>query len=630
MELYHKEQRVAAKNIVCHFASVRQATLIAPCQSGKTGTFHCVVEMMASRNMVLSCNVVLLCGSSELALKKQAKAETERYNHADMKVLFLCEMLSAIKKKTVHDKSKPTLIIIDESHLVQNKGQTVNNFLSTCFHIDLGLQSDAQLIENNLYILSVDATPYAEVASYVHRSRDNLFEKHFEFLKPASHYYGIERMLENNLIKSFGNSPLLFMNEFLETSMLEKKTMYRNKFGIYRFPHSNTDHEGKFLETCRKLKIPVYEHSTESLGKRKSNDTNPHIAMRTSEAQGYLQIQCMNNAPSSFTVIIIRGMFRAGYTFECKDHIGFALDAVEHTQTDVTVQGMLGRLCGYYAPGKRPPDMFVPNMMMSTRTSAQLCDVHELNRAVYALKPHNDPNVVTCLLPTIATNIKPCLRLTSAFHPVVHNRKPFPINVIRDNNWIQFTLEMAIEKLSCNYIQKLIEGQVKLNLERSRHSKIEAQTLMTESQRAILVNLIKLEQVVHDFTGELRDFDHPNITVLHHLFRNDGVVKRLKDGVYEEPNNAYMHVYLSYTPVCVLRRDQPIFMMSNQPVSKMYVMFNVPSNVEVEDMPVLAPNDISVHPTENVNIYSIIPLSNGLTMFDNSSLQNHNSKKRRS
>jgi len=67
--------------------------------------------------------------------------------------------------------------------------------------------------------------------------------------------------------------------------------------------------------------------------------------------------QSLQDKPSNTTVVIISGRLRAGKVLP-KQHIGLLWESAPKSNTDVLIQGLWGRACGYYS--SPPPHIFLP------------------------------------------------------------------------------------------------------------------------------------------------------------------------------------------------------------------------------------------------------------------------------
>ena len=75
-------------------------------------------------------------------------------------------------------------------------------------------------------------------------------------------------------------------------------------------------------------------------------------------SRGGREIGCLEDAPLVTTVVIVRGRLRAGKVVP-KTHVGFVWEGANKSKTDVLVQGLVGRMCGYVF-GTEKPTLYVP------------------------------------------------------------------------------------------------------------------------------------------------------------------------------------------------------------------------------------------------------------------------------
>ncbi|NCX76871.1 MAG: hypothetical protein EBX09_07550, partial [Actinobacteria bacterium] len=136
--------------------------LWAQVQSGKSGTFHCIARMMYWRGLI--DHVYILCGSSETTLRNQAIKDTLAYQSDiidDFEVIFRQDFKKRLPSSNNPLRLERALFIIDESHMDQDNNQQLNLLLSS---YGLSLAGSLPLMYDlNTFIVSVDATPYAEV-----------------------------------------------------------------------------------------------------------------------------------------------------------------------------------------------------------------------------------------------------------------------------------------------------------------------------------------------------------------------------------------------------------------------------------------------------------------------------------
>jgi hypothetical protein len=340
--MFHSNQTKASSGILSAYkAGVRYSLLRALCQSGKTGTFQSLIQRMLNDEEIT--HAYILCGSSETELKKQAVNDTQTFNldfyqKGRIQVLFHQDFLEATMD------IQNALIVIDESHMVQTKGQQLHQFL-----LNHGIKMDGDptvLKEKNAYVLSVDATPYSELAALV--MGETPYEKHVEDLLPGTGYYGLaDYDRDYRLLSTFSISkePERFEELLLSTPA---------KYVLMRMTRSksNEANEAELRRICKRNHFPILLYTGEKT----------QVAMTLSEQKRYLRkgqnLPCLMDAPLLTTVVIVRGRLRAGKVVP-KVHVGFIWEGASKSKTDALVQGLPGRMCGYVF-GDVKPLLFVP------------------------------------------------------------------------------------------------------------------------------------------------------------------------------------------------------------------------------------------------------------------------------
>jgi len=363
--MFHPNQMCAAANIRSSFLSGTLCALLsAKCQSGKTGTFQSLIRQMLDAGDIT--HAYIICGSSETELKKQAVSDTlnsnAMYTHC-IEVIFHQDF-----KHTELDITR-ALIIVDESHMVQTRGQQLHLFLAK-YGVFLD-GNPAALLEKNAYLLSVDATPYSEIAAL--REMETPFVKHVEELAAGDGYYGLAEYERDGLLKptfSISKAP-----ERFETLLLDVE----RKYVLLRLNRSkaNKENEEVLRRICHARGFPVLLYTGE-----KTQITVTRAEQKRFARAGY-KLPCLEDAPLVTTVVIVRGRLRAGKVVP-KTHVGFVWEGANKSKTDAVVQGLVGRMCGY-AFGEKKPTLYVP---------------------VTALIPDELGQVLTGELPKTATNLR--------------------------------------------------------------------------------------------------------------------------------------------------------------------------------------------------------------------------------
>lgn len=358
------EQCLAARNLAKAFAEERTyrfAILFALCQAGKTGTFQELIRIMLSKGIIE--RAYILCGSNDTDLRKQAHkdakdANPEAYARGDVKVIFRQDF------KDSHIEITNSLIVNDESHLDQTQKQELDQFLAK--H---GLSMDgnpATLVEKNAFIVSVDATPYSELAALQHKES---YPKYLEVLNPGKGYFGMADYFYGGLIRPTFN---IYDRSHEFTEMVRAGG---NKYAIMRLS------SGKQSDRLEAAAIAAYR----SLG----GDVLYHTAEKEE-----ITIDKLNHAPAVPTLILICGRLRAGKVVP-KKYISFVWEGAATSKTDSLVQGLLGRMCGYDVPAERPLIFLPPGSLK--RNENKVIKASEIERAIMASR---------AILPTKATNLK--------------------------------------------------------------------------------------------------------------------------------------------------------------------------------------------------------------------------------
>jgi len=384
--LFHPPQIEAATNIRSAYLErkLRYALLMAQCQSGKTGAYHALIKMMLERGDVE--RVYILCGSHEVMLSNQAHEDAEKFNPvAYTSGAIQIHFHQHFGKVTLNITN--ALIILDESHMVQTKGQELHKFLRK--H---GITMDGNpttLIANNTYILSVDATPYTELAAL--KQKETPYEKHVEMLMPGTGYVGLKTF---SIRKHLNPTYDISRNTTDFEKLLDENC--HNKYALMRFTNgaSPVVAETAVVELCRRKGLPVLFYTS------KTKDIAITLNEQIEQRKSAIVVPCLEDAPAMTTVVIIRGCLRAGKVVP-KQHIGFAWEGSKKSNTDVLVQGLPGRMCGYYPKRNgftRIPLIFVPGSALKTMDGC-VVEHSEIERAIELYKTSGKiiPRQVTTL-----------------------------------------------------------------------------------------------------------------------------------------------------------------------------------------------------------------------------------------
>ncbi len=357
---FYENQAAAARVIFNTFKSREQlyAVLIGQMQSGKTGAFHALIRLMFLSKLI--DRAYILCGSNEVDLYKQAKADAIDYSAPDaLQVVFRQDF----HKLTMNTSN--ALIVIDESHLDQTRNQQLDRLLE---RHNIVLSGTNRVMEaNNTYILSVSATPFSEYSDVVHNVGHMDTEgtkKKIVRLQPGPNYRGVKYFLENGLIRpttafNLKENPAEFFRWLREKG---------NKYALMRVQDTKgfaTKTMIRTLDTAWGIKVLNFMSGKEDI-----------------------KLSALANAPLQPTIVLLAGRLRCGKVVP-KEHISCVWEGSKVANTDTILQGLLGRMCGNYedTPLGEMPVVFLPPSTLKQRrytrdSKSEPIMVNELERYV--------------------------------------------------------------------------------------------------------------------------------------------------------------------------------------------------------------------------------------------------------
>lgn len=339
-----QQNLLAGKEIISIYCDnshevVRYVMLLAQMQSGKTFIYTFVMcEMFRQRKVD---NVVIFSGNAEVALREQTRRcmEDEEYQIFYKEYLFSLgvedcweslkgqitrnfEVIwgTALKKRM--EPKNNTLFIWDESHFAQDQGMCPEKFLDQMGIIPNGDWRPLQ--ERDNYVLSVSATSFSEASNVIHQDQC----KAIVTFNPSSVYMSIKKMKENGMIIPY-ESPKICVLEQMISSV---SRVGRRKYGIIRIGHNvksrNAD-EAFYKMAARKGKWDI------------------KLYYETPDPERIDTLDCLNHEPTRNTLILVKDHCRMGQQLP-KQNISFVIETAVSSRTDVLLQGLLGRMCGYH------------------------------------------------------------------------------------------------------------------------------------------------------------------------------------------------------------------------------------------------------------------------------------------
>jgi len=335
-----------AKDIIYNFYLKRHrwCLLFAEMQSGKSGTFFSIPYII-SRNKTLidklgidmsdnEINVFLLTGMNEKELISQFEKDIDGFTGMDItkNVLHNSEMRKFLSKpedswntsdKTVINKMrKNSLILIDESHYGSDKNQVLDKFLRKILNINPN-GDNTPLIENNVYVVSISATPMAEFIN----SNISDFKKKIIPLKNSNGYFGIVDMFnENRVFDSYDLKDDKSCNLLIDKIL----NMYKNGYILIRC-------------TQKQQNRLVYQIGKRMISALDIINYDQYSKSTILDNMGINDI--LSEIPNKKTLIFLKGLLRAGKRVNTQNVIMVHDTSVSNV--DTTVQSLLGRCCGY-------------------------------------------------------------------------------------------------------------------------------------------------------------------------------------------------------------------------------------------------------------------------------------------
>ena len=392
---------MAAEAILNQYRTNRSGLLRANEQAGKTGAYHYLIQLMFLAKLIE--RVYILCGSSETELRDQCIKDVKKY-HLDtdrfnnIHVMFRQDFSKKTNPTMIMNKA---LIIVDESHLVEGVNQTLSAFLKR-HNISMAGTTDNMLM-NQTYMLSVDATPYAEESAMIH----GLSHKKFKVtMEDGEGYYGIRQYDEDKLIQATYE---LITEEGKNKFVTQLKRCPR-KYILIRVQEAKNKNVQHMMECAQRAGCDIKYFNSKYTGRATqicitNDDKVKHLAK-------YKQtIPCLEDAPEKTTIIFIDGRLRCGKRVP-KKHIGFVWESSKKSKTDIIRQSLPGRMCGRLGDGlydvhvnkENRPRIFVPFNILK-RNEDTVLPLSDLERSCRRGWLHRSNE--TDITPRFATNILP-------------------------------------------------------------------------------------------------------------------------------------------------------------------------------------------------------------------------------
>jgi hypothetical protein len=338
---FYPNQTDDAVQILQALLTCAYVVLCAQMQSGKTGTFlysACkwayegkpVVIVTASRSKELIKQYTKDKKEAiEWFAKEMSNGDIDHFLETQEKLdkgiqIYFGQDLKRIKK--IDDN---TLIIHDESHYGQSKSQTLNKRFENLGIAGVLSGDFSVLRQKNIRYVSVSATPFSELNMNAADSQGKVIIMG----TPGDGYISVGKLLEEGKIH-FNAVP------FKEAHKFEIRDILANYVQINKYVIVRTHRSEKDEPLVREIaELSGFEYTSVFGGP---------------DSGGF---DFLEEAPQNPTIVHICGKARMGNQLE-KGHISMCYEQSANAKTDTILQGLLGRMCGYYDRSVMP-DVFV-------------------------------------------------------------------------------------------------------------------------------------------------------------------------------------------------------------------------------------------------------------------------------
>lgn len=361
------QQQHASRQIVDNFKiGQRWCMLNAQMQSGKSTTYYLVASEMLRRKLVNK--VVIFSGNCETELKNQVMDENKNKFLQAYENKILCnnprkqDIIRMIRDNLhvfwgfhniteYNDNPNNTLYIWDESHYAQTKDMGPHQFLT-----NIGISADGNqslMKSKNVYMLSVSATPFSEYTNLLLHEQNKTVVR----LEVTDEYHGVKNMLQRCLISGFNTDR---WTDALQLVMKYHATT-EFKYGLVRY----RENLRKGI-TCDAVKSIVNGLGWNCLTFDSSSETDIH------------SINELAVKPTNNTIILLKGKCRMGKVVPNR-HIAFCMETSKNPNSDVILQGLMGRMCGYNK--NKNVAIYVSNLVISSGDLDRYVDYVEAQTA---------------------------------------------------------------------------------------------------------------------------------------------------------------------------------------------------------------------------------------------------------
>lgn len=333
---FHPQQKDASDRILHHFTSGEgevYGILLAQMQSGKSGAYLYAALKAIHHSEYRIERVFIISGNRDTSLRFQTQQNVKKaaIRYCDDNAISIAAFIDICDKITVHfgqdlDRCpaipENSMIIVDESHYAQSKDNVPyvkfwqRNGIEKCLSGNMSV-----LIEKNIRVLSVSATPFSEIIQNqkVHLGIETGVDlKNLIYMEPGEGYYGIKQYYDDSKFKFY--EPGMCWSDYLSGDILE------SKYYIVR-------------TQCMEKAKPEVEEQCRRMGL---------IYKPIKGGSGTEAFKFLENAPEDGrpTVVHLCGKGRMGQEMD-RTHVAMVWEASKNPKADTILQALPGRMCGY-------------------------------------------------------------------------------------------------------------------------------------------------------------------------------------------------------------------------------------------------------------------------------------------
>lgn len=332
--VFHPQQKDAGDRILHHFTSGEvYGILLAQMQSGKSGAYLYAALKAIHHSEYRVERVFIISGNRDTSLRFQTQQNVKKaaIRYCDDNAIGVADFIDILDRITVHfgqdlERCPPvpenSMIIVDESHYAQSKDNVPyvkfwqRNGIEKCLSGNMSV-----LIEKNIRVLSVSATPFSEIIQNqkVHlgiESTVDLCLKNLIYMEPGERYYGIKDYMDDR--KFF-----FYPREMCWSNWLRRRTI-EPKYYIVR-------------TQCMEKAKPEVEEKCRRMGL---------YYKPIGSGEGKEAFEFLKRIPELATVVHLCGKGRMGQEMD-RTHVAMVWEASKNPKADTILQALPGRMCGY-------------------------------------------------------------------------------------------------------------------------------------------------------------------------------------------------------------------------------------------------------------------------------------------